>query len=508
MMRTSPVAPLAGCALFLLASQPVLASPDDDTLRIAAPWEISALTPSAGTALQRMGVTETLTQPGGNGEIVGLLATGWSASDDLTEWRFAIREGVVFHDGSPLTAETVAANLNRFREENALRDAPVTDIRAEGAEVVIALERPFAPLPAYLSDWSTGVLSAANLEQEVVGTPFGTGYYRVEDAGDPGVLRLTVNGDYWDDAPDIAHAEYHFVPDAQTRQAMVAAGEVELAFGLPANAVQTLASADGVTVNVQALPRIRALKLNAGMSPYDEVEVRRAISLAIDRRGIAGAIVGNPDSAATQLIPPSLDGWHDPAFEPFAYDREGAVALLEQAGWTRGDNGILTRDGERFEMELRTYDSRPELPLIGVAVQDMLRQIGIDVSIRQGDWSVISDGHADGTLEAGIVSDTFVYVPDPIGAMAENFYRDGGDWGSMNWNNAEFDELVETYQRTIDPEALADLRHRMIEMIHVEQPLVTITWYDETYAISDNVAGFEFDVYELRYGLNGLSWTE
>lgn len=507
-MRTNLVAPLAGCALFLLASQPIIASPADDTLRIAAPWEVSALTPSSGSTLQRMGVTETLTRPDAEGSIEGLLAESWSASDDLTEWRFKIRGGVVFHDGSALTADVVAANLNKYHAENALRDAPIAGITAEGDEVVIKLERAFSPMPAYLSDWSTGVLAAANLEEEAVQTPFGTGYYRAEDVSDPSVLKLAVHENYWGGKPEIAKAEYHFVPDAQTRQAMISAGEVEFAFGLPANAVQTLGQADGLDVQVQALPRIRALKLNLAMPPYDELNVRRAISLAIDRSGIAGAIVGNEGSAATQLIPPGVADWHDQELVPFEYDPEQAAALLTEAGWVKGDDGILELDGQRFEMELRTYDSRPELPLIGIAVQDMLKQIGIDVRIRAGDWSVISDGQADGTLEAGIVSDTFVYVPDPIGAMAENFYRDGGDWGSMNWNNADFDALVEEYERTTDTQALSDLRHRMVRMIHEDLPLITITWYDEVYAMSDAVDGFEFDVYELRYGLNELSWRE
>ncbi|MEO1223085.1 MAG: ABC transporter substrate-binding protein [Pseudomonadota bacterium] len=507
-MRGNLVAMVASCAVSLGFVPITLAGPDDDTVRIAAPWDISALTPSAGTALQRMGVTETLTRPGPDGEIAGLLATDWSASEDLTEWRFTIRDDVVFHDGTALTADVAAANLSTFRAENALRDAPISGIRAEGDQVVIQLERPFSPVPAYLSDWSTGIVAAANLEDDAVLTPFGTGYYRVEDVSDPNVMRLVINEDYWGDLPNISRAEYHFVPDVQARQAMIAAGEIEFAFGLPANAVQLLGGADNLSVDVQSLPRIRALKLNAAMPPYDELDVRRAISLAIDRRGIAGAIVGNPEAAATQLIPPTLAGWHDTALAPFEYDPQQAVALLQGAGWARGDDGVLVRDGERFEMELRTYDSRPELPLIGVAVQEMLRDIGIDVSIRQGDWSVISDGHADGSLEAGIISDTFVYVPDPIGAMAENFYQDGGDWGSMNWHNADFDALVEAYQRTADSGALGDMRRQMIEMIHAEMPLITITWYDEVYAVSDAIDGFEFDVYELRYGLDRLTWTE
>jgi peptide/nickel transport system substrate-binding protein len=507
-MTIRAVATWAGSAFLLLAFQPAIASPQDDTLRIAAPWEVSALTPASGTTLQRMGVTETLTRPDANGSIEGLLAESWTASDDLTEWRFKIRDGVVFHDGSALTPEVVAGNLNKFRTENALRDAPITDITAEGDVVVIKLDRAFSPMPAYLSDWSTGILSSDNLKEETVQTPSGTGYYRAADVSDPSVLKLTANETYWGKKPKIAKAEYHFVPDAQTRQAMISAGEVELAFGLTPNAMQTLGQSDDLEVRVQALPRIRALKLNLGHPPYDDLDVRRAISLAIDREGIAGAIVGNPDTAATQLFPPSVAQWHDPELPPFAYDPEQAAALLKEAGWVKGQDGILERNGKPFEMELRTYDSRPELPLIGVAVQDMLKQVGIDVRIKAGDWSVISDGQADGTLEAGIVSDTFAYVPDPIGAMAENFYQDGGDWGSMNWNNAEFDALVEEYERTTDTETLSDLRHQMVHMIHEDIPLVTITWYDEVYGVSRAVDGFTFDVYELRYGLNELSWRE
>jgi len=138
----------------------------------------------------------------------------------------------------------------------------------------------------------------------------------------------------------------------------------------------------------------------------------------------------------------------------------------------------------------------------------MLKEVGIDMSIQQGDWTIISDGHTDGTLEAGIVSDSFVYVPDPIGALAENFYKSGGFWGSMNWNNDKFDALVEAYQKTVDPEKLAGLRKDLIAMIHAEHPLVTVTWYDDVYAVSSRISNFKFDVYERDFGLNRLTWAE
>lgn len=505
-MKNLSLAAFVSSAAVMIA--PVYANPADDTIRIASPWKIGALVPSSGSALSQTGVVETLTMPTADGNVVGLLAESWTSNDTLDEWRFKIRSGITFHDGSPLTAETVAANLAKFREQSSLRTAPVSNITFEGNEVIVSLERPYSILPAILADWNTGIISAANLTDEPGNSVAGTGPYTVTDASDPTMLKLSANADYWGTKATISKVEYLFVPDAQARQAMAQAGEVEFAFSLPVTATKMLASADNVEVIVQTIPRVRALKLNAGIDPLNEVAVRQAISYAIDRKSIATSIVGNPDTAASQLFPASLPAWHDATLDPFAYDPAKAAKLLAGAGFTKGDDGVLVRDGKRFEIEMRTYDSRPELPVIGVAIQGMLKEVGIAVTMRQGDWKIISEGHADGTLEAGIVSDSFVYVPDPIGALAENFYKDGGFWGSMNWNNSEFDALVEAYQKTIDPAKLTELRKGMVDMIHEEHPMVTVTWYDDVYTISDTVANFEFDVYERDLGLNRLTWVE
>ncbi|MGI9507381.1 MAG: ABC transporter substrate-binding protein, partial [Geminicoccaceae bacterium] len=348
-------AAMSGPVMLNTAAQ-VFANPADDTIRIASPWKIGALKPSSGTALSRTGVVETLTMPTKEGDIVGLLAESWTTNDTLDEWRFKIREGIAFHDGSPLMAETVAANLTKFREESSLRTVPVRKITFENRDVIIALDRPYSILPAVLADWNTGIISAANLTEEPTNSVAGTGPYMVTDASDPTMLRLSANADYWGVVPTISKVEYLFVPDGQARQAMAQAGEVEFAFSLPVKATQMLADAKSVNVNIQAIPRVRALKLNVAREPLDEVAVRQAVSYAIDRKGIATSIVGNPDTAASQLFPASLPAWHDTSLTPFAYDPTKAAELLADAGFEKDADGILVRDGERFEIELRTYD--------------------------------------------------------------------------------------------------------------------------------------------------------
>lgn len=499
----------AGAAIVLcasLVSPPALADRSDDTVTVAAPWKIGVLTPAAtGTVLQRMGVTEPLTRPDEDGTIVGLLAEDWTADETLTTWRFRIRPGVVFHDGTPLTAEVVARNLAAFADESALRRAPVESIESDGDAVVIRLSRPFAPLPAHLAHWSTGILSAAVLDDGDAVQPVGTGYYRVVGQDGSQSLSLEAFPDYWGERPSIGHARYVFAADDATRLAMVEAGEAELAFDLDAFAAA--AAGSQVTVQSEETARIRALKLNVGQAPFDDLRVRQAISLAIDRDGIAAALLGNPGIAATQLMPAAVAGWYRPDLAPFAHDPAAARALLAEAGWSPGSGGVLERDGEPFSVELLTYDAR-QLREVATAVQAQLAEIGIEATIANVDWTAIPARHDDRTLEMAMVSDNFAYVPDPIGALAQNFTGGGGPWGALDWHDAEFEGLVEAYQATSDGADQAAQRARMMEIVHADLPLVTITWYDATYALSPEIDGFAFDPYEMRYGLNRVRWSD
>lgn len=491
----------------VLVASPAWADRADDTITVTAPWKIGAMTPPAtGAVMQRMGLTEPLTQPGENGRIEGLLAESWTADDDLTVWRFRLRSGVRFHDGAPLTAEAVAMNLNRFKDESALRKAPVKTISFEGDEVVVELDRPFAPLPAYLAHWSTGILAPASLVDNAK-TVSGTGFYKLAGRNANQELVLETNDDYWGAKPEIDHARYVYAPEAATRLAMLRAGEAELAFGLKANAAAGGAR-DGFEIRSEATPRVRALKINVGIEPFSDLRVRKAISSAIDREGIAAALLDNRKTAATQLLPPSVADWHQSDLAPFAHDPALARTLLEEAGWGMGPDNVLQKNGTPFEVELLAYDARPELPEIATAVQAQLAEIGIKVTIKPVDWTAIPARHDDKTLEMAMVSDGFAYIPNPIGALAENYTQGGATWGTLDWHSEDFDRLVDSYQATSDEGSQEAIRRRMMEIVHDELPIITITWYDETFAISDAIKGFVFDPFEMRYGLNRVSWSQ
>lgn len=150
--------------MVLLTAMAVPALSQDVT--IVAPFEIKGTDPTTtGSIFQRMDVAETLVGVDAGGRMVPLLAEGWSTSDDGLTWRFHIRDGVRFHDGSPLTAKAALEALTIARDKpGPLAKAPIAGLETEGETLVIRLGQPYAPLPAVLAEYRAQILAPAAYE--------------------------------------------------------------------------------------------------------------------------------------------------------------------------------------------------------------------------------------------------------------------------------------------------------------------------------------------------------
>lgn len=136
----------------------------DGVLDIVAPWEVGSTDPAkAGYVYTRLQIGETLVEVDHQGHPRPSLAESWTIADDQLSWRFALRRGVRFHDGSPLTAEVAASALQlALAKPGMLTEAPIADITTEGEAVHIRLTSPFAPLPALLAHSSAQILAPAS----------------------------------------------------------------------------------------------------------------------------------------------------------------------------------------------------------------------------------------------------------------------------------------------------------------------------------------------------------
>lgn len=499
--------------LLSLAAPAASAPRDDRMVRVIGPWELSSLDPLRnGYLFSRMQVTETLVDYDAGGRAVPGLAQHWRLSPDQLQWSFTLRDGARFHDGAPVRPADVAAALTRARHAaGVLGVAPIAAIATDAHGVRIRLTRPFAPLPALLSHSSTQVLAPASFAPDGnVRAIIGSGPYRIVDLEPPQRFTIAAFDGWQGPRPAIRRASYLSVGRAEMRALMAEGGQAELAFGLDPGSVARLARGTAVRVHTVTMPRTTTLKLDAAHPYLRDPAVRRALSLALDRRGIATAILRDPSLAAGQLFPPVLAGWHDAGLVPLAWDPSAARALFAAAGWQPGRDGVLQRGDARFALTLRTFPDRPELPVIATAIQEQWRQVGIAVRVAIGNSGDIPLGHRDGSLEIGLMSRNYGVVPDAYGTVAQDFAGnggEGGDWGPMHWSSPDVAQALAALPATVDADAARRLRQTVAATLQQALPLIPVVWYRQTLAASPHLHGVSIDPFERTYRLTDLEWA-
>ncbi|MPS47745.1 ABC transporter substrate-binding protein [Methylobacillus sp.] len=502
-------------ALSILATASCLAANTEakTSLSIVGPWEISTLEPSrAGYMFLRMQVAEALVSTDLEGKAAPGLAERWEISTDGLQWRFFLRPDARFHDGSPVTAESVVMNLQRaLSQPGVLAMAPIADISAAvPGEIKITLSKPYAMLPMLLAHSSAIILApAAYNEKGQVRRMLGSGPYQLVRQTLPQQFELALSPHWQGRPPAIRHIHYLSVSRPETRALMAESHQADLVFGFDPASTQRLRRNPRVVLQEVDLARTVMLKLNSGHRFLNTVETRQALSLAIDRAGIAKGILRTPELAADQLLPPSITQWHqaDLEFPRLRTDLAQAKALLSAQGWQPGADGILRRNGERFSLQLTTFPDRPELPIIATALQDQFRKLGIELKVIVTNSSEIPLGHRTGKLEMGLVPRNFALVPDPFVTLNQDFKHGGGDWGAMNWQNGTVPALLEKIATETEPASQAHYRHDIMLTLQQELPVIPVTWYRLPVAVHPQLQGVKVDPLEQSYYISDMAWS-
>lgn len=497
-------------ALWLCLFAPLAGAAQDRPLTVVAPWEISSLEPlETGYVFRRMGVGETLVEVEPDGRLAPGLAESWSIDPDRLSWRFKIRAGMRFHDGLPVTPEAVINSLEKVRAgAESLQALPISAIHAEGDWVVIRTARPFSPLATYMTDYAGIILSPnAYGPDGKVKAVIGTGPFRAQRIDGQKQMDLTAFPDYWGRKASIANLRYVAVVQGETRAAMAESGEAGLTFTLLPQAAQRIERSGRARIASLTLPRARVISFNCDLPFFSDPRARRAISLAIDRAGIANAILRHPDSHPDQLLPAVLSEWRRPNLSPLRRDVAAAKALLAEAGWRPGANGVLEKQGVVFQVSMLLPSNRPEFPVIASALQAQLKEVGIAVELKIAPSSQLAQAMRDGSLQMGFLSRTYVNVPDPIGTIIPDFTQDRSVWGAMNWRNEPIRRLAAAYVESFDPTAQAAMRREIMEIIEDEAPVIPVAWTEHLVAVSPALADVVIDPFEQRYLLNRLRWA-
>lgn len=319
------------------------------------------------------------------------LATDMQVSEDGMTWTVTIRDDVSFTDGEPLTAEDVAFTYNTVKANSSVNDFTML----KEAEVVdettveFHMERPYSIWPYTMA--IVGIVPEHAYGPTYGENPVGSGRYILKQWDKGQQIIFEANPDYYGEAPKMKKVTILFM-DEDAAYAASMAGQVDLAYTAASYSDQTIdgyrllsyESVDNRGINLPAAPASTDAEGNAvGNDLTNDVRVRRAINIGIDREEMIENVLNGYGTAAYSVC--DKMPWYNDAAQ-VSCDREGAAALLDEAGWIMGSDGIRVKDGVRAELNILYSSSDSVRQALAADTQNQLKELGIDATIEGVGW--------------------------------------------------------------------------------------------------------------------------
>lgn len=484
---------LAACALFLTFTglSPTLAQEGSLTIAYLSGPASEVPDPRErynGWMSNQIGVTETLMGLDRDMNLYPRLAESIEQIDPTT-WRVTLRDGLAFHDGSPVTAQSVIDSFTPILTEGAVgynaRNAGllgIADITMDDARTIIfTTSVPNAAFPWILTEPGVAVLGVPSDEYPINAT----GPFIFREAVPEQLYRVEANPNYRDGAPALAEVRLVKATDPSAAALAFEAGEVDLVINYPETDFERIAATDAQGYIVPTV-QLYWLDIDATNGPLANPLIRRAVSLAIDRQGIVDAALSGVGGTPAGTIYPSLMPWA--ADLAPTYDPAEAENLLAAAGAIKV-GGTWTLDGEPLTLTVATYSSRAALPPTAALIQAYLMAIGITVDVSIGEWGANNDGIGNGTVDMHLQAWGVAPSGDPA-YFPEAILKTGAGSNIGGYSNPALDALLVKGRETFDAEERKAIYNEIQEIIASEAPLIPIFHASQVSVARPELQGF------------------
>ena len=479
------------CAVFFLNGCRHAAPDDPNTVTVLIESSPTSLDPRMGVDAQSehidMLLFDALVKKDARFNLQPDLAASWEIPNPLT-YIFHLRDGVVFHNGQPLTSRDVQWTLDTMRNGTLITPkasalASIASIETPDAHtVVLHLQHADASLLWNLSDGSTGIVpygSGKDFQQH----PIGTGSFRfVRQEVDKEVV-LERNPSAWDGVPAIHQLRFEVVPDAMTRALELRKGSADIAINaFPADMTWSLRRDPQLVIASVPGNNVQYLTLNLRDPYLRHLRVRQAIATAINRPLIIQALLRGEARPANSLLPPGHWAYSENTPD-IAYDPARARQLLQQAGFAPDHEGI------RFHLSMKTSTDETAR-LLAMVLQQQLRQVGIALDIQsyefatfysdisQGRFGMYSLRWIGGNEDPDIFRYALATASAPPHGANRGFY-----------SNAAVDALISQAQQEVN------IKDRRVAYAQVQQilardlPVIPLWYVDSVVVYNRRLAG-------------------
>jgi len=403
---------------------------------IGSSQEVTVLHPLMAASEVDQGVWWNLFSPlwmlDAEGKFVPVLAkavptveNGGISADGLT-WRVELRRDVKWHDGKPMTSEDVRYTINLvknpgFRAANRNGFNLITSVGVEGDHVITwKLKEPFSPLTSMLS-WAFIVpehVLSKNPDPnspQFAAAPIGTGPFRFVSRKTGDHVLLEANPDYFGKGPSLNRLIFKYVPDLNAMYTQFKTGEIDYIGlqGIPANFYKEATALAGRRVQVATRAGVENLTLNLAHPVLSEKAVRKALNIAIDRQSICNLVYYGVPKPANNFMAPTHWAAHPNLPKP-EYDLKKAAAMLEQAGWVKGPDGIRVKNGVRLSFSNSTTTGNQLRAQTQQLIADDFKKIGVEMLIKNLVAAVLwADFWKNSEFDSLMTAVTYTIASDP-----------------------------------------------------------------------------------------------
>ncbi|WP_029007604.1 ABC transporter substrate-binding protein [Azospirillum halopraeferens] len=459
----------------------------------------------------------------GGTKVIPALAESWTVSDDGLVYTFKLRSGVKFHAGrdfSPsrdFNADDVLFSFNRMwlkdhpyhavsgGEYDYFNDMAMPELlksieKVDDLTIRITLNTVEAPFIANLAMPFAAIFSAEYADallkkgtpERLDHAPIGTGPFQFVAYQKDAVIRYKAFEQYWDGKQPIDNLVFAITPDAAVRYAKLKAGECHVVpYPNPAD-IAAMQQDPAITVMEQEGLNVGYFAFNTTKAPYDDVRVRRALNMAVDKKAIIEAVFQGAGKPAKNPIPPTMWSYND-TIQDYPYDPEKAKRLLAEAGFPNG-----------FETDLwampvqRPYN--PNAKRMAEMIQADLAKVGVRAKIVTMEWGEYRKRLQQGDHQTALFGwtgdngdpDNFLHVL--LGCEAA---RAGGS-NVAKWCNEEFNNLVLQAKRTTDIAARTKLYQQAQVIFKEEAPWLPVAHSLVHMALSPKVVGYKMDPFGIH----------
>lgn len=475
-------------------------APQGGTLVLLGHQEVAGLSPDdSGPTVQWVVITNihnALVEIDENYELQPVLAESYEVSEDGLQYTFNLRQGVLFHDGEEFTSEDVQYTMEFYgNPENAtVQGSDYTSVASvETPDDYTVIVNMVEPNAAFLTITATNFIVPAHYHSEVGEetyrtAPIGTGAFMLSEWRPAEFTELVAFDDHFRGRPNIDVLRLDVVPEPSVRAIALETGDADSSVWpvLVENNLR-FADDDRFLVYRTSTAAVNHFPLNNDSPVLSDRSVRQAMMFAIDRQQVIDDIFSGAAVVAETNLSPAFDFWTNPDVPTYPYDVAQAEALLDEAGWLMGDDGVRARDDQRLSFTCTVISGdqarRPEAEV----VQQYLRAVGIEMILEEAPVASILEGMRNGTMDCSLFNWTYGGTgadPDASATLLSN----GGNNFSQ-FRNERVDELLQAGLVEPDPDARKLIYDEMQAIVAEEVPFIYMMYWDWFNVFSDRVGG-------------------